>query len=189
MDKHIKLLDTLSYNIRGKILSTLDKQILKHLEEGKTYSEIAEILGYEDGHIGNVAREIYGLIAQGLIAQKHKIKVTRSNLFSVLDTLVHKEPDDSFNICHKIQKTSLLNRDIKIFNRHQIIMDLSTFWKFNAKTEQLILKNQYPIIVDLSAITVETLGKILMDLSSREQLSGDAFLELTKLIKQYLTEQ
>lgn len=76
-----------------------------------------------------------------------------------------------------------------MFNKHQIIMDLSTFWKFNAKTEQLILKNQYPIIVDLSAITVETLGKILMDLSSREQLSGDAFLELTKLIKQYLTEQ
>jgi hypothetical protein len=68
-------------------------------------------------------------------------------------------------------------------------MDLSAFWKFNAKTEQLILKNQYPIIVDLSAITVETLGTILMDLSSREQLSGDAFLELTKLIKQYLTEQ
>jgi hypothetical protein len=67
-------------------------------------------------------------------------------------------------------------------------MDLSTFWKFNAKTEQLILKNQYPIIVDLSAIAVETLGTILMDLSSREQLSGDAFLELTKLIKQYLTE-
>jgi DNA-binding transcriptional ArsR family regulator len=184
MDKHIKLLDTLSHNIRGKILSTLDKQILKHLEEGKTYSEIAEILGYEDGHIGSVAREIYGLIAQ-----KHKIKVTRSNLFSVLETLVHKEPDDIFSICHKIQKPSLLNRDIKIFNKHQIIMDLSTFWKFNAKTEQLILKNQYPIIVDLSAITVETLGKILMDLSSREQLSGDAFLELTKLIKQYLTEQ
>ncbi len=184
MDKHIKLLDTLSHNIRGKILSTLDKQIIKHLEEGKTYSEIAEILGYEDGHIGSVAREIYGLIAQ-----KHKIKVTRSNLFSVLETLVHKEPDDSFNICHKIQKPSLLNRDIKIFNKHQIIMDLSAFWKFNAKTEQLILKNQYPIIVDLSVITVETLGKILMDLSSREQLSGDAFLELTKLIKQYLTEQ
>jgi DNA-binding transcriptional ArsR family regulator len=83
MDKHIKLLDTLSHNIRGKILSTLDKQIIKHLEEGKTYSEIAEILGYEDGHIGSVAREIYGLIAQ-----KHKIKVTRSNLFSVLETLV-----------------------------------------------------------------------------------------------------
>jgi DNA-binding transcriptional ArsR family regulator len=184
MDKHIKLLDTLSHNIRGKILSTLDKQIIKHLEEGKTYSEIAEILGYEDGHIGSVAREIYGLIAQ-----KHKIKVTRSNLFSVLETLVHKEPDDSFSICHKIQKPSLLNRDIKIFNKYQIIMDLSTFWKFNAKTEQLILKNQYPIIVDLSAITVETLGKILMDLSSREQLSGDALLELTKLIKQYLTEQ
>lgn len=183
MEKHIKLLDTLSHNIRGKILSTLDKQILKHLETGKTYSEIAEILGYEDGHIGSVAREIYGLIAQ-----KHKIKVTRSNLFSVLDTLVYREPDDSFNICHKIQKPSLLNRDIKIFNKHQIIMDLSTFWKFNAKTEQLILKNQYPIIVDLSTITVETLGKTLIDLSSREQLSGDAFLELIKLINQYLLE-
>lgn len=184
MEKHIKLLDTLSHNIRGKILSTLDKQILKHLEEGKTYFEIAEILGYEDGHIGSVAREIYGLIAQ-----KHKIKVTRTNLFSVLETLVHKEPDDSFYVCHKIQKPSLLNRDIKVFNKNEIIMDLSSFWKFNAKTEQLILKNQYPIVVDLSGITEENLGKVLIDLTVRDQLSGDAFLELVKLIKQYLTDK
>lgn len=183
MEKHIKFLDTLSHNIRGKILSTLEKQIIGYLELGKTYLEISEILGYEDGYIGSVAREIYGLIAQ-----KHKIKVTRSNLFSVLDTLLIKEPDDTFYVCHKIQKPSLLNRDIKIFNKNEILMDLSSFWKFNAKTEQLILKNQYPIVVDLAGVTDQSVGKMLMDLSSREQLSGDALLELVKLIKQYLAD-
>ena len=181
---HIELLDNLSHSIRGKILSTLEKQILKHLETGKTYIEIAEILGYEDGHIGSTAREIYGLIAQ-----KHKIKVTRSNLFSILEALLIKEPDDTFNICHKIQKPSLLNRDIKTFNKREIIVNLSAFWKFNAKTEQLILKNQYPIVIDLADISEENIGKILLDLTTREQLSGEAFIELAKLIRQYLTEK
>ncbi|MFM6138304.1 MAG: hypothetical protein ACKPCP_29890, partial [Sphaerospermopsis kisseleviana] len=59
---------------------------------------------------------------------------------------------------------------------------------FNAKTEQLILKNQYPIVVDLAGVTDQSVGRVLMDLSSREQLSGDALLELVKLIKQYLAD-
>jgi DNA-binding NarL/FixJ family response regulator len=59
--KYINYINALSENIRHKSLSTIERDIVSLLCDGKTYIEIAEKLSYDDGYVGSVSRELYGL--------------------------------------------------------------------------------------------------------------------------------
>ena len=96
----------------------------------------------------------------GLIGQKHRVKTTRANLVNILEQICDKEPDDTFHGCHGIKSKS-------VFNSH-------------------ILKSKYPVIINLQGINYELLGYELLQLSNRDQVSGDAILELLKILNTFL---
>ena len=180
--KYVNYINALSENIRHKSLNTIERDIVSLLCEGKTYIEIAEKLSYDDGYVGSVSRELYGLIGQ-----KHKVKVTRSNLISTLDSVMGGEIDNTFNVCHNIKEAVVFNRDILRFNQNEILINVSTFWKFDVKNNALILKTQYPLVLNLSELENNSF-KTILHLARQEQLSGDALLELFKILNSYYSE-
>jgi hypothetical protein len=181
--KYIGYLNKVSIEIRKTPLADLERKLIVSLADDQdlTYYQIAEKLKYTSGYIGDIARELFGLLTQ-----KHHVKVTRTNIFSTLDAILSKEPDDTFYVCHNIKEARLLNQDIITFKSTCIMVNLSSYWKFNATNQTLILKHQYPIIIDISEITIGNLGEHLLLISNREQLSGDALIELIKIIRDYL---
>lgn len=183
MDKFIKYLNKISQDIRNKSLSTVESDTFKMLFNGHTYLEISEKLSYDSNYIGDIAREIYGLIGQ-----KHRVKCTRSNLVNVLESICDKEPNDTFYVCHNIKPKSTLHTQVLSFQQDSILIDVSLYWKFDAINKALILKSKYPIVVNLVELNHELLGRELLQLSNRDQVSGDAVLELLKILNTFLTQ-
>jgi hypothetical protein len=97
------------------------------------------------------------------------------------------EIDNTFNVCHNIKEAVVFNRDILKFNQNEILINVSTFWKFDVKNNVLILKTQYPVILSLSELETNSF-KTILHLSRQEQLSGDALLELFKILNSYYSE-
>ena len=180
---YLHYLNSLSEEIRRKLLTTLESNVVCCVFDNLTYMEASEKLGYEDGYIGDIAREIYGLVGQ-----KHKTKVTRANLLSVLDSVMGGEWEDAFYGCHGIKTEKLLNKDVLEFKQGAILFSVSLFWKFNATNRALILKSKNPIVVSLQDVSVDKIGKTLVNLTRQRQLSGDAFLELVKILDIYLKD-
>lgn len=178
--KYIEYIGRASMDIRRKPLSTLEQKVVNLLSEGKTYSFIGGELGYEDGYVGDVAREMYGLIGQKL-----RVKVTRSNLFSVIDSALGGEMDDSFYACHKIAPNEVVNPGVLRFHQESIVINVSLFWKFDAVNFALILKAKNPVVINLREINNENLGTALINLSQQQQVSGDSLLELCKILSKY----
>lgn len=180
--KYINYINTISQSIRRKPLNTIEAEIIACICEGKTYLQIAEKVRYDDGYVGHIARELYGLVGQ-----KHKVKVNRLNLVAVLDSVMGAELDDTFNACHGIKEATVFNNDILKFKQDEIVVSLSTFWKFDAKNNTLILKTKYPIVLSLNDLKTNPF-KTILHLIRREQLSGDALLELFKILDNYYNE-
>jgi hypothetical protein len=183
MDKFIKYLNEISQDIRIKPLNTIESDTLKMLFDGHTYLEISTKLGYDSNYIGDIARKVYGLIGQ-----KHRVRVTRVNLVNVLESICDKEPDDTFYVCHKIKPKSTLHTQVLSFQQDLILIDVSLYWKFDAINKALILKSKHPVIVNLIELNHELLGRELLQLSNRDQVSGDAILELLKILNTFLAQ-
>ena len=179
--EYIKYLNKISEDIRNKPLNTVESDSLKMLLQGHSYNEIATKLGYDPNYIGDMMREIYGLIGQ-----KHRVKTTRANLVNILEQICDKEPDDTFYGCHGIKPKSVFNSHILSFTQNLIMVDVSLYWKFDAFNKALMLKSKYPVIVNLQGINYELLGYELLQLSNRDQVSGDAILELLKILNTFL---
>lgn len=177
--KYINYINAISQHIRHKPLNTIERDVVDLLTQGKTYLEIGEQLAYDDGYVGSIARELYGLIGQ-----KHKVKVTRSNLLNILDSAIGGELTDTFYICHNIKDPTVFNHDILAFKQNEIMINVSTFWKFDVKNNALILKTKHPIVINLSELESNPFKTILY-LANQEQLTGDALLELFKILNSY----
>jgi len=178
--KYIDYLNKVSQEIRRKPLNTIERDIIDLLFQGKTYLEIADQSKYDDGYIGDIARELYGLIGQ-----KHKVKVTRSNLFGVLDSVIGGEYEPDFFTCHGIKQNTLFNSSVIEFSRDNLMFNLSLFWKFNAVTRSLILKTKHPVVLNIDDLSPDSLGITLIRLSRQKQVSGDAMIELLKILDNY----
>lgn len=174
-------LDIVSNEIRRRNLNDLEVKILDRIERGLSYQEIGENLNYDSNYIGDIAREIYGLIGQ-----KHRVKVTRSNLFATLEKFAYADIEPDFSMCHGLTQ-SILNRDVLKFKKDNILLSVSLWWKLDVINKSLILKTKYPVIIDLSTLTQESLGTVLINASRQKQLPGDAILELLKILDNYFT--
>ena len=183
MDRYIKHLNKISQDIRKKPLSTLECDVIKLVLQGCIYSEISQQLAYDCNYIGDVAREIYGLIGQ-----KYKVKVIRANLRNVLETIFDTEPDETFNICHNIKPHAVLHPQVISFSEDAIMIDVSTYWKLDVINKALILKAQHPIVFNLDGLTHESLGRELLQLSNRQQISSNAILELLKILNTFFNK-
>lgn len=179
---YINYVNAISEHIRHKPLNTIERDVIDLLSQGKTYSEIGNQLTYDDGYIGSIARELYGLIGQ-----KHKVKVTSSNLVNILDSAIGGELTDTFYACHNIKDSTVFNHDILTFKQNEIMINVSTFWKFDVKNSALILKTKYPIVISLSDLENSPFKTILY-LANQEQLTGDALLELFKILNSYYSD-
>ena len=178
--KYKQYLDRISKEIRGRELNDLESKLIHSLESSLTYAEIATALNYEANYIGDIAREIFGLIGQ-----KHRLKVTRKNLFTTLDKYIDGEPEADFFVCHGIKNT-VFTQGVIQFNKDAILFNVSLFWKLDVVTQSLILKTKYPVILKLEDLTLEKLGATLINLSRQKQVSGDAILELLKILNNYV---
>jgi hypothetical protein len=180
--KYINYVNAISEHIRHKSLNTIERDIIDLLTQGKTYLEISNQLAYDDGYIGSVARELYGLIGQ-----KQKVKVTRSNLINVLDSAISGELTDTSYSCQNIKDPTIFNHDILAFRQNEIVINVSTFWKFDVTNNSLILKTKHPIIISLDELKSNSFRTILY-LANQEQLTGDMLLELFKILSNYYKE-
>lgn len=177
--KYKQYLDRISKEIRRRELNDLESKLIHSLESSLTYEEIAVGLNYNSSYIADIARELFGLIGQ-----KHRVKVTRKNLFTVLDTYIDGEPETDFFVCHNIKDTVFAQGVIQ-FNKDAILFSVSLFWKLDVATQSLILKTKYPVVLKLEDLTLDKLGTTLINLSRRKQVSGDAILELLKILNNY----
>lgn len=180
--RHRDYLDLISSEIRRRKLNDLEVKILDRVEQNMTYEEIADELNYNQTYIADIAREIYGLIGQ-----KHRVKVSRSNIFATLEKYADIEIEPDFFVCHGLTK-SILNRDVIKFKKDDILLSVSLWWKLDVINKSLILKTKYPVIVDLSNLTKESLGNVLINISRQKQVPGDAVLELLKILDVYFGE-
>jgi len=74
------------------------------------------------------------------------------------------------------------------FQKDSILIDVSLYWKFDAINKALILKSKHPVVVNLVELNHELLGRELLQLSNRDQISGDAVLELLKILNTFLAQ-
>lgn len=166
---YIQFLNELSLEKRKKSLSNLEEQIIQMLEEGLTYFDISEKVSYDASYVGDVSRELYGMVAE-----KYKLKVTRSNLFACINRIVYNDLSQS-----------KVSANIHEFRNDRIILDISKWWKYNSKDNSLILKNENTLVFLLEKLTIESLGIELLKLSSKEQLCGKALLELCQILNNF----
>ncbi|MFM5933830.1 MAG: hypothetical protein ACKOQR_08270 [Dolichospermum sp.] len=71
------------------------------------------------------------------------------------------------------------------FNKDAILFNVSLFWKLDVATQSLILKTKYPVVLKLEDLSLDKLGTTLINLSRRKQVSGDAILELLRILNNY----
>lgn len=81
----LELADALVFRTTGKHLNDLQRKILKDVWRRQTYSEIARRLRYTEGHIKDVASQVWQALSQALDE-----RVTKSNSLSVLERYLQK---------------------------------------------------------------------------------------------------
>ncbi|MGD1859952.1 MAG: NB-ARC domain-containing protein [Leptolyngbyaceae cyanobacterium] len=79
-DTVLELADTLVFRATGKHLNDLQRKILQAVWRRQTYSEIAHRLRYTEGHIKDVASQLWQALSQALDE-----RVTKSNSLAVLE--------------------------------------------------------------------------------------------------------
>lgn len=174
---YINYLDALSTEFRHRKLTDLEIKIVTLLQKSISYIEIARIMGYEDGYIGDVARELYSLITE-----KHGIKVKKSNLFSTLDQFICSE--NNLEHCEDISYVNSLVSGVLKFKQDEILFNLSVWWQFNATKQSLVYKSSSPVIVALQDLQPDKLGNTLLQLT-KNQLKSEAVSELLTIMGNY----
>ncbi|MEM6436553.1 MAG: sigma factor-like helix-turn-helix DNA-binding protein, partial [Cyanobacteria bacterium P01_D01_bin.115] len=76
----LELADSLVFRATGKHLNDLQRKILQAVWRRQTYSEIARRLRYTEGHVKDVASQIWQALSQSLDE-----RVTKSNSLTVLE--------------------------------------------------------------------------------------------------------
>ncbi|MDB9528371.1 tetratricopeptide repeat protein [Oscillatoria sp. CS-180] len=116
-DAVLELADSLVFNATGRHLSDLQRKILKDVWRRQTYSQIARRLRYTEGHIKDVASQIWQALSQSLDE-----RVTKSNSLSVLERYLHKAKT-------KLTQFSLDSQshagDIRLVGRESAIKELN----------------------------------------------------------------
>ncbi|MEO0807915.1 MAG: NB-ARC domain-containing protein [Cyanobacteria bacterium J06643_4] len=79
IDAAIEYADQLLYERTGKHLSDLQSHILQQSWQGQTYSQVANNAGYSEGHIKDVASQLWQLLSEALGE-----RITKGNLRSRL---------------------------------------------------------------------------------------------------------
>lgn len=75
----IEYADQLLYERTGKHLSDLQSDIIHHSWQGQTYSQVANVAGYSEGHVKDVASQLWKLLSDALGE-----RITKGNLRSRL---------------------------------------------------------------------------------------------------------
>lgn len=76
----LELADALMFRATGRHLNDLQRELLQDVWQRKTYGEIAQRLRYTEGHVKDVASQIWQALSQALGE-----RVTKSNSLAVLD--------------------------------------------------------------------------------------------------------
>jgi len=182
----IDYLNKVSKKVRNKALSSLEVKVAQFIIDDLSYQDMSEQINYSAAHIGSIAREL-----MGILAQETKETVTKQNFSTILREYCQNQVRISearveFKNCHGTQLNPVLNTNVLTFNSQSIMINLSTYWKFDAVNNTLILKDKYPVIIELNTLTIDNVGYLLFALIEREQINPHSLNELIKLLKQYL---
>jgi tetratricopeptide (TPR) repeat protein len=84
-DKVLELADALVFRTTGKHLNDLQRKILRAVWQRQTYGEIAQRLRYTEGHVKDVASQLWQSLSQALDE-----RVTKTNSLAVLERYLQK---------------------------------------------------------------------------------------------------
>ncbi|MEM9003413.1 MAG: NB-ARC domain-containing protein [Cyanobacteria bacterium P01_F01_bin.86] len=117
----LELADSLVVTATGKHLTDLQRMILKDVWRRQTYSEIANRLRYTEGHIKDVASQLWQALSQALDE-----RVTKSNSRSVLERYLQKRPAKqeqltSDEVESPIDMPGFVGRDAAISHLNQLL--------------------------------------------------------------------
>ena len=124
----LELADSLVFRVTGKHLNDLQRKILKDVWRRQTYSEIAHRLRYTEGHVKDVASQIWQALSQALDE-----RVTKSNSLAVLERSLKKvkvklmQPLPDPNLCTEPagfigREAEIAHLDHHIAQGHRIIV-------------------------------------------------------------------
>ncbi|MEL7333517.1 MAG: NB-ARC domain-containing protein, partial [Cyanobacteria bacterium J06560_2] len=85
IDTAIEYADQLLYERTGKHLSDLQSYIIQQSWQGKTYGQVATLAGYSEGHIKDVASQLWKLLSEALGE-----RITKGNLRSRLKNRIKR---------------------------------------------------------------------------------------------------
>lgn len=151
----LELADSLVFKATGKHLNDLQRKILKDVWRRQTYSEIARRLKYTEGHVKDVASQIWQALSQSLDE-----RVTKSNSLAVLERYLQKAKTTLIRLTPEIP----YREDIRFLGRDAAMGELN----------QRIGRGQRAIVLQGEG----GIGKTTLAQEYLEQQSFDCTLEL-----------
>ena len=79
IESAIEYADQLLYERTGKHLNDLQSYIIQQSWKGQTYSQVASVAGYSEGHVKDVASQLWQVLSEALGE-----RITKGNLRSRL---------------------------------------------------------------------------------------------------------
>ena len=127
IDTAIEYADQLLYERTGRHLSDLQSCIIQQSWQGRTYGQVATTAGYSEGHIKDVASQLWRLLSEALGE-----RITKGNLRSRLINRVKRtlkkasplHPNESFSVAEPI--APVVAMPTSFIGREQALQTLQT---------------------------------------------------------------
>lgn len=166
----------LSLKYSDRPLNTIELKIIDLLQSDFTIEEIATECNYSTQHTQVLIKSLCGLIAQ-----ETRLRVNKKNIVGVVNNIIKNLDNiDEFKTCHGLNKVK-----VNEFNQNNIKVDVGTFWRFDVINNCLILKHQYPVIINLSGLGLNNVGSEILKVSNRDSVSPYALKELCQILYEF----
>jgi hypothetical protein len=166
----------LSLKYSDRPLNTIELKIIDLLQSDFTIEEIATECNYSNQHTQALIKSLCGLVAQ-----ETRLRVNKKNIVGIVDNIIKNLDNiEEFRNCHALNKVKVTE-----FNQNTIRVDLGTFWRFDAINNCLVLKHQYPVIVNLSGLGLNNVGNEILKTANRDSVSPYALQELCQILYEF----
>ena len=98
IESAVEYADQLLYERTGKHLNDLQSYIIQQSWKGQTYSQVASVAGYSEGHVKDVASQLWQVLSEALGE-----RITKGNLRSSLGRAM--EPSRLLNRLKRLKNT------------------------------------------------------------------------------------
>jgi hypothetical protein len=178
----LKLADKLMFGVNSKYLDSLEKSIVRGVYENRKYADIADEYGCTEGHVNDVAADLWQVFSSALGEKVKKINF-RSTIerhqFSKESATAFIQQISLLNVCSDITVNNHQNKDSTandLDRTPQYLKDIPDILPFYGRTEELdllktwILEEQCRSIVISGTIGI---GKTSLARQLLEQIKSE----------------